>query len=222
LEAGLGTVEGEDPPTPRELDPDELWWHQWLNSLTTDPLNDSLASHVAEEEEEEDGEYNFLADYLREEEREEFRNDRAVRIPRKEVDDLITELLNPSVEVSGGRLLSDDGLDLTGAYLLETLGVQIPTLADQASSLLMMEPPSLPLPNEPVPPSSSPSSPPSPSSSACYLNQDQTRQLWTQIQQHFQLILQTFVLARFEPSLVFVSQVAVQALVMLPLVSVMS
>ena len=45
---------------------------------------DSLASHVAEEEEEEDGEYNFLADYLREEEREEFRNDRAVRIPRND------------------------------------------------------------------------------------------------------------------------------------------
>ena len=30
--------------------------------------------------------------------------------------------LAQSVEVSGGRLLSDDGLDLTGAYLLETLG----------------------------------------------------------------------------------------------------
>ena len=45
---------------------------------------DSLASHVAEEEEEEDGEYNFLADCLRQEEREEFRNDRAVRIPRND------------------------------------------------------------------------------------------------------------------------------------------
>ena len=44
---------------------------------------DPLVSHtVEEEEEEEDGEYNFLADCLREEEREEFRNDRAVRIPR--------------------------------------------------------------------------------------------------------------------------------------------
>ena len=42
LEAGLGTVEGEDPPTPRELDPDELWWHQWLNSLTSDPLNGNV------------------------------------------------------------------------------------------------------------------------------------------------------------------------------------
>ena len=39
LEAGLSTVEGEDPPTPRELDPDELWWHQGLNSLTTDTLS---------------------------------------------------------------------------------------------------------------------------------------------------------------------------------------
>ena len=48
------------------------------------PLPDSLASHVTEEEEEEDGEYNFLADCLREEEREEFRNDRAVRIPRND------------------------------------------------------------------------------------------------------------------------------------------
>ena len=42
LEAGLGPVEGEDPPTPRELDPDELWWHQWLNSLSTDPLNGTV------------------------------------------------------------------------------------------------------------------------------------------------------------------------------------
>ena len=43
---------------------------------------DSLTSHVTDEDEE-DGEYNFLADCLREEEREEFRNDRAVRIPRE-------------------------------------------------------------------------------------------------------------------------------------------
>lgn len=42
LEAGLGFVEGEDPPTPRELDPDELWWHEWLNSLTTDTVNGIL------------------------------------------------------------------------------------------------------------------------------------------------------------------------------------
>lgn len=49
---------------------------------SSSPCPDSLASHVTEEEEEEDGEYNFLADCLREEEREEFRNDRAVRIPR--------------------------------------------------------------------------------------------------------------------------------------------
>lgn len=48
------------------------------------PSLDSQASHVVEEEEEEDGEYNFLADSLREEEKEEFRNDRAVRIPRME------------------------------------------------------------------------------------------------------------------------------------------
>lgn len=44
LEAGLGLVEGEDPPTPRELDPDELWWHEWLNSLTTDTTNGKYTS----------------------------------------------------------------------------------------------------------------------------------------------------------------------------------
>ena len=54
-----------------------------LLSSPSHPLIDSITSHTAEDEEEEDGEYNFLADCLREEEREEFRNDRAVRIPRK-------------------------------------------------------------------------------------------------------------------------------------------
>ena len=39
LEAALAAVEGEDPPTPRELDPDELWWHQWLSGLTCETLN---------------------------------------------------------------------------------------------------------------------------------------------------------------------------------------
>ena len=46
------------------------------------PSPDSQVSRTAEDEEEEDGEYNFLADSLHEEEKEEFRNDRAVRIPR--------------------------------------------------------------------------------------------------------------------------------------------
>ena len=55
--------------------------------------------------------------------------------------------------------------------------VQIPTLADQSS--LMLAAPVLPQPNDPVPPS--PSSPSS--SSASVLSQEQTLQLWTQIQQ---------------------------------------
>ena len=54
--------------------------------------------------------------------------------------------------------------------------VLIPTLADQSLSLLTMEPPAFPLPNEPAPPTTS-------SPCSCYLSTDQTRQLWTQIQQ---------------------------------------
>lgn len=43
---------------------------------------------------EEDGEYHYLAeaDVV---EKEELRNDRAVKIPQREVDDLIAELLHP-------------------------------------------------------------------------------------------------------------------------------
>ena len=41
LEAALATVEGEGegPLMPRDLDPDELWWYQWLNGLSTETLN---------------------------------------------------------------------------------------------------------------------------------------------------------------------------------------
>ena len=44
LEAVLATVEGEGgegegPLTPRDLDPDELWWYQWLDGLGTETMN---------------------------------------------------------------------------------------------------------------------------------------------------------------------------------------
>lgn len=68
-------------------------------------------------------------------------------------------------------------------------------------------------------------------SAICYLSKEQSAQLWMQIQQvllscfssvrltqmislqHFQLLMQTFVLVRFEPSLQFLSEITAQAIV---------
>ena len=61
---------------PLELDEDDLQWQQWLADLMMPPSTQS------EEDQDDDTEYNFSADKQMEE-REEFRNDRAVRIPRE-------------------------------------------------------------------------------------------------------------------------------------------
>ena len=124
-----------------------------------------------------------------------------------------------SFECTSGRLLSTDGLDLTGAYLLETLGldtyiilvynykttyyyvcvcmdvyvhvkcilqyvklmflysVQIPALTPVSSSA-----PQFSLLDDPSHPTTT-SPPPSSSSTGCIMSQEQTVQLWTQIQQ---------------------------------------
>ena len=59
---------------PNDLDEEEVEWRAWLGGLMRD--FPSLA------EDDDDGDYNFLADQEHDtEEVEEFRNDRAVRIP---------------------------------------------------------------------------------------------------------------------------------------------
>lgn len=64
----------EEAPT--DLDQEEVEWRTWLGELMRD------FPSPAEGADEEDGDYNFLADQQQEaEEVEEFRNDRAVRIP---------------------------------------------------------------------------------------------------------------------------------------------
>lgn len=98
----------DDPPTPilsadhMELEEDDLEWQKWLSDLF-DPtsmlssvseleetqsmcfavaptnMNDSVMSGGTGKEDGDDPEYNYLADQL-DEEKEEFRDDRAVRI----------------------------------------------------------------------------------------------------------------------------------------------
>ena len=62
---------------PLELDEDDLQWQQWLANLM-------MPSSVlpSEEEQDDDTEYNYSSDKQMEE-KEEFRNDRAVMISRE-------------------------------------------------------------------------------------------------------------------------------------------
>lgn len=66
---------------PLELDEDDLQWQQWLADLVRSPTGLSV-----EEEQDDDTEYNYTAD-RQTEEKEEFRNDRAVMIPREYITD---------------------------------------------------------------------------------------------------------------------------------------
>lgn len=75
----LPTDDTSNPPM--ELDEDELEWQKWLADLMTLPSS-SKHSSVSEDEQEDDTEYNYSADKAVLE-KEEFRNDRAVKIPRE-------------------------------------------------------------------------------------------------------------------------------------------
>ena len=69
-------TEPQQEDTPTDLDQEEMEWRAWLGELMRD------FPSPAEGVDEDDGDYNFLADQQQEaEEVEEFRNDRAVRIP---------------------------------------------------------------------------------------------------------------------------------------------
>ncbi|RXN30355.1 GON-4 [Labeo rohita] len=66
--------------------PEDREWTQWLQGLMTSNLDNE-----EEADEEDDPEYNFLDD-LDEPDLEDYRNDRAVRITKKEVNELMEEL----------------------------------------------------------------------------------------------------------------------------------
>uniref|UniRef100_A0A8C7IYT7 Uncharacterized protein n=1 Tax=Oncorhynchus kisutch TaxID=8019 RepID=A0A8C7IYT7_ONCKI len=66
--------------------PEDLEWTHWLQGImTSDMYNDE------EGDDDDDPEYNFLAE-IDEPDVEDYRNDRAVRIPKKEVNQLMEEL----------------------------------------------------------------------------------------------------------------------------------
>ncbi|KAI7799091.1 putative GON-4-like protein [Triplophysa rosa] len=80
--------------------PEDREWSQWLQGLMTSEENEE------EGDDEDDPEYNFLAD-TDEPDDEDYRNDKAVRITKKEVNDLMEELFDAFQDESLGQ--DEDG-----------------------------------------------------------------------------------------------------------------
>ncbi|XP_032826176.2 GON-4-like protein [Petromyzon marinus] len=73
-------------------------WKTWLHGLMTDPVDNAEDN----DDEEDDPEYNFLED-LDEPDVEDFRNDRSVRISKKEVNELMEELFETFGDEAGSQ-----------------------------------------------------------------------------------------------------------------------
>ncbi|KFU97836.1 GON-4-like, partial [Pterocles gutturalis] len=105
----LGQLEAElQAPdiTPDMYDPntaDDEEWKRWLGGL----MNDDVENED-EADDDDDPEYNFLED-LDEPDTEDFRNDRAVRITKKEVNELMEELFETFQDEMGFSNMEDEG-----------------------------------------------------------------------------------------------------------------
>ncbi|XP_007946657.1 GON-4-like protein [Orycteropus afer afer] len=92
--------------TPDMYDPntaDDENWKTWLGGL----MNDDVGNED-EADDDDDPEYNFLED-LDEPDTEDFRTDRAVRITKKEVNELMEELFETFQDEMGFPKVEDDG-----------------------------------------------------------------------------------------------------------------
>ncbi|XP_072589672.1 GON-4-like protein isoform X7 [Vulpes vulpes] len=105
----LGQLEAElraPDITPDMYDPntaDDEDWKVWLGGL----MNDDVGNED-EADDDDDPEYNFLED-LDEPDTEDFRTDRAVRITKKEVNELMEELFETFQDEMGLSNVEDDG-----------------------------------------------------------------------------------------------------------------
>ncbi|XP_060108636.1 GON-4-like protein [Heteronotia binoei] len=105
----LGQLEAElraPDITPDMYDPntaEDEEWKRWLSGL----MNDDVGNED-EADDDDDPEYNFLED-LDEPDTEDFRNDRAVRITKKEVNELMEELFETFQDEMGFSTVEDEG-----------------------------------------------------------------------------------------------------------------
>ncbi|XP_007435818.1 GON-4-like protein isoform X1 [Python bivittatus] len=210
----LGQLEAElraPDITPDMYDPntaDDEEWKRWLSGL----MNDNMENED-EADDEDDPEYNFLED-LDEPDTEDFRNDRAVRITKKEVNELMEELFETFQDEIGFSNVEDDGPeDEDGAAearpnfntpqvlrfeepLANLLNEQHRTVKEQLEQLrvkksatkLPQEMERSKLRSEKV-------------AQALVLDAEQRKKLHQQMQQHVQLLTQIHLLSSCNPSL---------------------
>ncbi|XP_054850044.1 GON-4-like protein isoform X2 [Eublepharis macularius] len=209
----LGQLEAElQAPdiTPDMYDPntaDDEEWKRWLGGL----MNDDVGNED-EADDDDDPEYNFLED-LDEPDTEDFRNDRAVRITKKEVNELMEELFETFQDEMGFSNVEDEGPEDEDSAaegrpnfntpqvlrfeepLANLLNEQHRTVKEQLEQLRMKKSAGkLPLEAETV-------KPPHKKPPVLTLDVRQRKRLQHQMQQHVQLLTQIHLLCSSNPSL---------------------
>uniref|UniRef100_A0A670JSB5 GON-4-like protein n=1 Tax=Podarcis muralis TaxID=64176 RepID=A0A670JSB5_PODMU len=209
----LGQLEAElraPDITPDMYDPntaDDEEWKRWLGGL----MNDDVGNED-EADDDDDPEYNFLED-LDEPDTEDFRNDRAVRITKKEVNELMEELFETFQDEMGFSNVEDEGPEDEDSAaegrpnfntpqvlrfeepLANLLNEQHRTVKEQLEQLRMkksaaklpQEAERLKLREKPV--------------QTLVLDAGQKKRLQQQMQQHVQLLTQAYLLSSCNPSL---------------------
>ncbi|XP_062454024.1 GON-4-like protein isoform X2 [Rhea pennata] len=210
----LGQLEAElQAPdiTPDMYDPntaDDEEWKRWLGGL----MNDDVENED-EADDDDDPEYNFLED-LDEPDTEDFRNDRAVRITKKEVNELMEELFETFQDEMGFSNMEDEGPEdednVTESRpnfntpqalrfeepLANLLNEQHRTVKEQLEQLRMKK-------SSTKPPQESEKSKPQNEKpfQSLVLDSMQRKRLQQQMQQHVQLLTQIHLLASSNPAL---------------------
>uniref|UniRef100_A0A8D2J9P0 GON-4-like protein n=1 Tax=Varanus komodoensis TaxID=61221 RepID=A0A8D2J9P0_VARKO len=210
----LGQLEAElQAPdiTPDMYDPntaDDEDWKRWLGGLMHGDVENE-----DEADDDDDPEYNFLED-LDEPDTEDFRNDRAVRITKKEVNELMEELFETFQDEMGFPNVEDEGPeddDSTAEArpnfntpqvlrfeepLANLLNEQHRTVKEQLEQLRMKKSAAkLPLEAEKAKPHNEKPI------QALMLDAGQRKRLQQQMQQHVQLLTQVHLLSSSNPSL---------------------
>uniref|UniRef100_A0A8C3QQZ4 GON-4-like protein n=1 Tax=Cyanoderma ruficeps TaxID=181631 RepID=A0A8C3QQZ4_9PASS len=210
----LGQLEAElraPDITPDMYDPntaDDEEWKRWLGGL----MNDDVENED-EADDDDDPEYNFLED-LDEPDTEDFRNDRAVRITKKEVNELMEELFETFQDEMGFSNMEDEGPEDEDVVtesrpnfntpqalrfeepLANLLNKQHRTVKEQLEQLRMRK--SSIKASQETEKSKPPNEKPLQS---LVLDSAQRKRLQQQMQQHVQLLTQIHLLASFNPDL---------------------
>ncbi|KAM6972861.1 uncharacterized protein gon4la [Aplochiton taeniatus] len=169
--------------------PEDRDWTNWLRGLMS-----SDAENDEEGDDEDDPEYNFLAD-SDEPDREDYRNDKAVRITKKEVNELMEEWFETLKDDLVGK--DDEGHDEEEESQEETSILETHTLSPQSSqTTIRLAEMVVGLEKEPIAVSHTKREEPEGANEpfTLLLYPQQRAQLQQQVQQHIQLLTQVHML----------------------------